>query len=783
MMLRSCGCFVVILLLFDGATSSNIGPVRLIPLQYWKGTPEPPTEADSCSQEVSSKSGHETLGIYFNLFKGERGYGTLSDEETLKRQAAECLRPEKLDNFKFNNAKAELQFTYPLSQDARCVMWFVLAMRRSGLRYMLDTETKTFNMSLRGFTGWKGCAASALPTSGDNWKKLRFCIVKKCDGENASPSVSEHHVTYDSKAITPNVNPINDFCDLECRYESYNIAETAKGAEIVVKPKKSHTFTIFATNPPVTTVDVKPAVLMLTVYWAAVALCVAAFVGLPLFYIIKTWSDFQKISSMMANLMQATFPEKSKNEGERESKVKAKSTKSVADENSAKNGAKKKSKKGDEPNRAEKQQSHEKSKAVEKDGAKKEDEPDRAEKKQSNEKSKANGDTTKNKTGSNDAAKTETANQNDGSNNAPALPQPTGTSSSNTGTLNGLLNVEAMKTQHDNDKRAVMLGVEKACAEFVERVTSQSIEDIKNEFIEKLKLRKADKCDYAAFNKNPSCNRYASIVCLDATRVKLVKRVKPANVPSETDYVHANWVKMEGVGQVFIAAQGPLDSTISDFWRMVDQEKVKTIVMLCQTEESTVKYGKEITEKKCAQYWPLEQKNETHGCMQVNTMQVTKKDNRNTYSLKVTQEGSNGTYTKLIQMTDWPDHGIPSSTEGVLHLLTLIDPKALCVVHCSAGIGRTGTFIAVAAAIERLQKGLRVNMVDIIKELRSQRASTVQTALQYCFALRCVLDYIKNKMPKHKDAILEFQRKYESKKSVLQRSVQSSKSKYPKGRR
>ncbi|KAK0406814.1 hypothetical protein QR680_018823 [Steinernema hermaphroditum] len=261
-------CFLAILLLFEGATSSDAGPMRLTPLQYWKGTPVQPTEADSCSQEASSKSGQETLGIHFNLFKGERGYGTLGDEKTLKKQAAECLRPEKLANFQVNDA--ELQFTFPLSQDARCVMWFVLAMRRSGLRYTLDTKTKTFNISLHVSTKGKGCAAHALPTFGD---KFRFCIAKKCDSENGIPSISEQHVIHDSRAITPNTNPIlNDFCDLECRYESYQIKEAANGAQIVVKPKKG--YTTLVTNPPGTTEDVQRAGTVESWYQVATVVCV-----------------------------------------------------------------------------------------------------------------------------------------------------------------------------------------------------------------------------------------------------------------------------------------------------------------------------------------------------------------------------------------------------------------------------------------------------------------------------------------------------------------------------
>ncbi|KAK0407073.1 hypothetical protein QR680_018982 [Steinernema hermaphroditum] len=254
-MKRLISCFWAILLLFEGATSSDAGPVRLVPLQYWRGTPAQPTGAESCTHGTELKRNQEVLGIYFNLFKGERGYATLGDEKTLKKQAAECLRSDKLDNFKFTGA--ELHFTFPLSQDARCVMWFVLAMRRSGLRYTLDTRTKTFNISLREFTKGKGCTAKALPTPCETF---RFCIVKQCDSENdGDPRLTESPVIYDSRATNSVVNPIfNDFCDLECRYESYQIKEAANGAQIVVKPKKG--YTTLVTNPSGTTAHIKRAV-------------------------------------------------------------------------------------------------------------------------------------------------------------------------------------------------------------------------------------------------------------------------------------------------------------------------------------------------------------------------------------------------------------------------------------------------------------------------------------------------------------------------------------------
>ncbi|KAK0413142.1 hypothetical protein QR680_006623 [Steinernema hermaphroditum] len=281
-------------------------------------------------------------------------------------------------------------------------------------------------------------------------------------------------------------------------------------------------------------------------------------------------------------------------------------------------------------------------------------------------------------------------------------------------------------------KNKVTPAVEAACAEFVANATSQGVEGFRKDFAE-LKAYVPLNFDHNAFMENEQRNRYRDVVCLDTTRVTLT-----LNVPPETNYVHANWVKMPNVDKAFIAAQGPLDSTISDFWRMVHQEGVTTILMLCKTEEN----GK--------QGW-------------FHNKKVEKREGVITSMLEVLPEGcSNSIVTKLIQMVDWPDRGVPKSGMSVLRLIKLIAPGGHCLVHCSAGIGRTGTIIAVETAIQRLWKGQRVSMKDIVIQLRNQRASSVQTEGQYCFAHICVLYYINAKMSTHREAVLALHQQYTS---------------------
>ncbi|KAK0406999.1 hypothetical protein QR680_018938 [Steinernema hermaphroditum] len=297
---------------------------------------------------------------------------------------------------------------------------------------------------------------------------------------------------------------------------------------------------------------------------------------------------------------------------------------------------------------------------------------------------------------------------------------------------------------------AVTPEAETAMSAFVQATTTLGIEGLKKEFAD-IKGYASPTMEINACRANETRNRYKDVVCLDSSRVTLT-----LNVPPEGDYIHANWVKLEGCDKTFIAAQGPLDTTISDFWRMVHQEGVTTILMLCRTEES----GK----VKCSQYWPLEQgAYQTYGSMFVNNKKVEKEDKFTTFTLEVLPEGcSNSTITKIFQMSDWPDRGVPQSSMTVLRLLKLVVAGGPCIVHCSAGVGRTGTIIAIEACIQRLMKGQQVAMKDLFMQLRNQRASSIQTEGQYCFVHLSVINYIGAKLKKFESVRKQFNTEFAS---------------------
>ncbi|VDM43404.1 unnamed protein product [Toxocara canis] len=208
---------------------------------------------------------------------------------------------------------------------------------------------------------------------------------------------------------------------------------------------------------------------------------------------------------------------------------------------------------------------------------------------------------------------------------------------------------------------------------------------------------KASEC--SKFLQNREKNRYRDVACLDATRVILT-----VNVPPECDYIHANWMHMEGCERRYIATQGPLDSTIGDFWRMIYQESINTIVMLCKLVEN----GK----VKCSQYWPnVPGSKQTFSIITVENKTVTVEKKFSVFNLIVSKEGGKTTVNvKLVQMCDWPDRAVPNSGYAVLRLIRMIPTKGACVIHCSAGIGRTGTIVAIDTILQRLWNAREVNV-------------------------------------------------------------------------
>uniref|UniRef100_A0A8B9LSP6 Receptor-type tyrosine-protein phosphatase F n=1 Tax=Astyanax mexicanus TaxID=7994 RepID=A0A8B9LSP6_ASTMX len=232
---------------------------------------------------------------------------------------------------------------------------------------------------------------------------------------------------------------------------------------------------------------------------------------------------------------------------------------------------------------------------------------------------------------------------------------------------------------------------------------------------------------------NKPKNRYANVIAYDHSRVILTS----VDAVPGSDYINANYIDGYRKQNAYIATQGPLPETLSDFWRMVWEQRTSTIVMMTRLEEKS--------RVKCDQYWPI-RGTETYGMIQVTMLDTVELA---TYSVRTFALYKNGSSEKReirqFQFMAWPDHGVPEYPTPILAFLRRVKacnpPDAgPMVVHCSAGVGRTGCLIVIDAMLERMKHEKSVDIYGHVTCMRSQRNYMVQTEDQYVFIHEALLE-------------------------------------------
>ncbi|XP_038123398.1 receptor-type tyrosine-protein phosphatase S-like isoform X24 [Cyprinodon tularosa] len=232
--------------------------------------------------------------------------------------------------------------------------------------------------------------------------------------------------------------------------------------------------------------------------------------------------------------------------------------------------------------------------------------------------------------------------------------------------------------------------------------------------------------EHSNLEVNKPKNRYANVIAYDHSRV-LLSAID--GVPG-SDYINANYIDGYRKQNAYIATQGALPETFGEFWRMIWEQRSAIVVMMTKLEERS--------RVKCDQYWPT-RGTETYGLIQITLLDTVELA---TYCVRTFSLFKNGSSEKRevrqFQFTAWPDHGVPEHPTPFLAFLRRVKacnpPDAgPMVVHCSAGVGRTGCFIVIDAMLERIKHEKTVDIYGHVTLMRAQRNYMVQTEDQYVF--------------------------------------------------
>ncbi|XP_041874769.1 FERM and PDZ domain-containing protein 2 isoform X8 [Corvus kubaryi] len=257
-------------------------------------------------------------------------------------------------------------------------------------------------------------------------------------------------------------------------------------------------------------------------------------------------------------------------------------------------------------------------------------------------------------------------------------------------------------------------------------------QEVLKEFMALEHVKPTDDCRTGKAPENQNKNRYRDILPYDKTRVPLGEK---------NGYINASYIRMN-VGEeehFYIITQGPLPSTMADFWQMVWESESDVIAMMTKEVE--------LGQVKCHQYWP----EPPHDCkdlanfyLKLHSYQILEY-----FIIRKIQMINKQTEEKRIishlQFTTWPDHNIPKLAEQLVKFICYMRKAhrtGPIVAHCSTGIGRSGVLLCVEILLSYIEKDLCFNIKQIVRDLRDQRFGMIQTKDEYLFCYEVVLEVL-----------------------------------------
>ncbi|XP_013385097.1 tyrosine-protein phosphatase 10D isoform X2 [Lingula anatina] len=267
--------------------------------------------------------------------------------------------------------------------------------------------------------------------------------------------------------------------------------------------------------------------------------------------------------------------------------------------------------------------------------------------------------------------------------------------------------------------------------DFVKMMSKDSDFGYSEEYEDLKEVGRNQPWDEAEIPHNRGKNRFTNILPYDHSRVKLL----PTDDEDGSDYINANYMPGFSSMREYIVTQGPLPSTVDDFWRMVWEQNCRAIVMLTKCVEK----GRE----KCHQYWPSDSEPAMYGDLQVTILNETRTPEWNISEFKIAK-GEQARNIRHFHYTAWPDFGVPTRPQSLIKFVRTVREKlpkegGPIVVHCSAGVGRSGTFIVLDRLMQHIKDHDSVDIYGVVHQMRGFRVYMVQTEAQYICIHQCLL--------------------------------------------